>query len=506
MALKHLPNISARELFTGLVDSAVLHELAVTGISIDSRQVKSGDLFIAQAGLNSHGMDYVVDAVRAGAVAVAYDDGDAYAVQRRELLQKQLTAEWVAVPSLQQKVGILASRFYGYPSRQCKLIGITGTDGKTSVTHLLVQALGRLQQPAGSIGTLGYGMSNQLDATSHTTPDAVSLQAMLHELVQQGSQTIVMEVSSHALEQYRVSGCEFDIAVLTNLGSDHLDYHGSLEQYALAKSSLFDFPGVAKRILNVNDTLGRKLAQSHAAESVLTYDSSSRYPSAADIDLIESRMSSRGLGLRVATPVGEIECQTALIGTFNVDNLLACVGVLIALGYEQQQLEYALQDLQPIPGRMQLFQSQTGQAAVVIDFAHTAQALEACLRAVQGTVAGDLYCVFGCGGDRDKSKRSQMGSVAEQLCDHVILTDDNPRGESAERIIKDILQGITKQQQVQVIHDRRKAIATALAAATTSDLVVIAGKGHEQYQIIGDQRLPFSDAQVVRDIRAEGLA
>ena len=337
--------------------------------------------------------------------------------------------------------------------------------------------------------------------TSYTTPDAITLQSLLYNLYQAGCEYVVMEVSSHALEQYRVNGCSIDIAVLTNLGSDHLDYHETVEQYALAKSSLFEFPSLSAQVLNIDDSLGLKLAQQNKKIKAITYSARPDSVQLANVHLSQSRMTEAGLEICVTTDMGSLIIQTGLIGSFNIDNCLACISVLRLLGFDIRQIEQAMQHIKPIPGRMEYFPATHDMAAAVIDFAHTEQALEACLEALRGYTSGDLYCVFGCGGDRDQSKRPLMAAVAERLAEYVFLTDDNPRNEPAELIIKDILAGFKEPQKVRVIHDRQTAIETAMRQARPNDLVVIAGKGHEQIQIVGHQRLAFSDHHVLRKIR-----
>lgn len=495
------PSMTTDDLLRGFADPETLPCLRINNISSNSKTVETGDLFIALAGLTRHAIDFVPDVVTAGAVAVVYDAQDPYCQQRIPLLKKQLDTHWIAVPNLQKVTGEIASRFYGHPSRHFELIGVTGTDGKTSVTHLLIQALTRLNVNAGSIGTLGYGPSNRLSMTRYTTPDAITLQSLLSELYQSGCECVVMEVSSHALEQYRVSGCVFDIAVLTNLGSDHLDYHGTLEQYALAKSSLFESADLTARVLNLNDEFGRQLSKRYKGGSVNSYSSSATSNEKVSVKLQRSRMTDQGLQIDVKTESGLMTIQTQLIGSFNIDNCLACISVLTVLGFDNHKIQSCMQQIKPIPGRMEYFPSLKSQPAVVIDFAHTEQALAACLEAVKDYTNGDLYCVFGCGGDRDQSKRPKMAAVAEKLAQHVFLTDDNPRAESAQQIMQNILAGFKHPQQVRVIHDRQTAIETAMSQAGEKDLVVIAGKGHEKIQIIGDHRLAFSDHQVVRQIR-----
>ncbi len=481
--------------------------LEVHAIQLNSKAVSAGDVFIAQAGHHQHGIDYAADAIERGAKAVLVESNDTRSEQRVALLSRQYPeVEFITVKDLTRKTGAIASRYYGDPGNRFKLIGVTGTDGKTSVTHLLVQAFKRLGIQAGSVGTLGYGVDNELKMTGLTTPDAVSLQGYLFELAVSQCEYVVMEVSSHALDQYRVSGCDFNIAVLTNLGSDHLDYHQTELQYQQAKARLFEDFKLESRVLNLDDAFGQELAIKYNGEKLTGY--STRVDTADTgikpaVQLLHSRMAADGLEIEVKTALGNIQISTALIGDFNIENLLACVSTLLDCGFERADIEQAMQGLLPIPGRMEFFPSLSGHAAVVIDFAHTEQALAACLRALQGAVKGRLYCVFGCGGDRDKGKRASMAAVAEQLSDQVIVTDDNPRNESPQQIMMDILSGFQKPDRVRVIHDRKLAIETALREATENDLVVIAGKGHEQEQIIGDQRIPFSDHQIVRQLLQE---
>jgi UDP-N-acetylmuramoyl-L-alanyl-D-glutamate--2,6-diaminopimelate ligase len=486
-------------LLEGLIGADVLSPslqgLPVTGLSSDSRRTRPGDLFVAESGLGRPGVDFAPDALEAGAVAVLHDAADAYARERVALLQRQYDQPWIALPDLARHVGEIASRFHHHPSAAYRLIGVTGTDGKTSVTHLLMQALERLEHHPGSIGTLGYVQPGQLVPTGYTTPDALRLQGMLSDLRQQGCDVVVMEVSSHALDQQRVAGCAFDIAALTNLGQDHLDYHGDRDRYAAAKARLFDLPGLSLRVLNLDDPLGRELAMRHAGETVIGY--SRRGDEQARIRLVDSSMDRQGLRIRVDCDGEQLEIGSGLVGGFNVENLLACIAILRGLELAPGEIASALQQLQPIPGRMEFFPAAEGRPAVVIDFAHTEQALEACLESLRGFCRGRLFCVFGCGGDRDRGKRPRMAAVAERLADEVIVTDDNPRNESPERIMADILAGFADPQRVRVIHDRQTAIETALAQAAPEDLVLIAGKGHEQVQIVGDRRLPFSDRRVV---------
>ncbi len=487
------------DLLRGFETGEAVPEIAILDIASNSRAVREGSLFIAVSGINSHGIDFAIDAVKSGAVAILYDAEDEYCRRRIPLLGKQVQVLWVGVKGLDRVNGEIVSRFYGEPGKYLKIIGVTGTDGKTSVTHLITQALCRLGKSTASIGTLGYGMANQLKPTTLTTPDTVTLQTYLHEFHQQGCEYVVMEVSSHALEQYRVSGCDFDIAVLTNLGRDHLDYHQDMAHYAAAKARLFREFELSVRVLNADDDLGRSLARELEHEAVIRYSgSASAATTGAEVYLLHCEVTDRGLDMRVATPIGEIRAPTALMGRFNIDNTLACISSLIALGLGHAQVQWAVNGLQPIPGRMEKFKGSAKTATAVIDFAHTEQALRACLSASREHTHGQLWCIFGCGGDRDAGKRKAMGRAAEELADRVIITDDNPRTEPAENIVTEILAGLREPAKACVVHNRQAAIEFALTEAGSDDLVVIAGKGHELEQIVGNQRYPFSDRHVVQ--------
>jgi len=500
-SLSRQTEMTLDNLLQGYVAESHLFNIEITGLTSNSSDVKKGNLFVALAGLTRHALDFVTDAINVGAVAVLFDANDEYCLQRIPLLEKQHAIKFIPVTNLPQNLGKIASRFFAYPSHQFKLIGVTGTDGKTSVTHLLIQALNKLNKRAGSVGTLGYGMANQLKMTKFTTPDAITLQSILFELALGSCEYVVMEASSHALEQHRVSGCQFDIAALTNLGSDHLDYHGDIEHYKAAKSRLFSQQNVSGKVLNLDDDFGISLAKQYKGDNVINYSVDVSGDTAADVRLLSSSMTAQGINIKVSTASGLLTIQTGLIGAFNISNLLCCISVLLQLGFEVQKIEQCMQGLKPIPGRMEYFPSVNQQAAVVIDFAHTEQALSACLNSLKNYCDGKIICIFGCGGDRDQSKRPKMAAVAEQLADQVIVTDDNPRNEPPEQIMRDLLTGFDNPQLVRIIHDREIAIDTALAEASEKDLVVVAGKGHEKFQIIGDKRVPFSDHCVVKQNR-----
>ena len=498
MASPKIPGVLLADLLADYVSGQSLPAIEITNIASHSDQITPGSAFVALPGIKSNGIDFAIDAVKAGAVAVIYDADDDYSQQRVPLLRKQVDACWISVAQLERANGHIVSRFFGDPGRAMTIVGVTGTDGKSSVTHLVTQALTRIGKNCASIGTLGYGIANELTPDNLTTPDAVSLQARLHEFRQKRCEYVVMEVSSHALEQYRVNGCDFDIAVLTNLGRDHLDYHGSQENYAAAKARLFHDFELSGRVINVDDGLGQQLCHTVDARGLFRYSVIGE--SKSEVRLKDMAITENGQNVVAETPLGEVTAVTALLGDFNIENTLACIATLVALGLDHNQLELAVKDLKPIPGRMEKFSGGVEGASAVIDFAHTEQALRACLQAARKHCDGRLWCVFGCGGDRDQGKRSGMGRAVEELADRAIVTDDNPRGEAPEKIVAEILAGMQQPDRACVVHNRQAAIEYALAQAAPEDLVVIAGKGHEQEQIIGNERRPFSDRHVVSRI------
>jgi UDP-N-acetylmuramoyl-L-alanyl-D-glutamate--2,6-diaminopimelate ligase len=497
-------------LLQGFGTAQPIPDINILDIVSSSRQVVAGSLFVALQGGTTHGIDFAIDAVKAGAVGVMYCAQDDYSQNQIDLLRKQIETQWIGVDNLDRVNGEVVSRFFGEPSKAMTIIGVTGTDGKTSVTHLLTQALTRLKKTTASIGTIGYGIGNKRQPITHTTPDAVTLQSYLHEFQEQQCEYVVMEVSSHSLDQYRVNGCDFDIAVLTNLGRDHLDYHGTRQVYAAAKARLFSDFELSAKVVNADDEFGRSLCEPvETSSALIRFSAQPQSPSlndvqgssiGAEVRLIKNNITDKGLSMQVASPVGEIMANTALMGRFNIENTLACISTLIALGFDREQIQLAVTDLQPIPGRMEQFKGAFDQPAVVVDFAHTEQALRACLATCRECTTGKIWCVFGCGGDRDQGKREGMGQAAEQLADRVIITDDNPRTEPPEQIIAEILLGLSNPEKVSVVHSRLLAIEFALSEAGANDLVVIAGKGHELEQIVGIERHPFSDRQVVQRI------
>jgi len=465
-----------------LINIPPVYDRPVHELTLDSRAVQVGDVFFACQGLQVHGRQFINTALSNGAAAILLEQKAATLIFKDDV-------PCIGVPHLSQKLGELAAKFYDYPSRDLNLIGVTGTNGKTSITHFLAQCL---PQPCGLLGTLGYGLYDQLQQASHTTPDALRLQALMADLYTKGARYVAMEVSSHALEQQRVSGLEFDVAVLSNLSRDHLDYHGSLENYAAAKAKLFYWKGLKTAVLNWDDSFGQTLLHEQHSAKCLTY---SLHDSQADIYVQNQTTLPQGYQLKLQTPQGTGHLKTPLLGAFNISNLLAALGVLLSVHIPLDIALRSLSQVRAVPGRMEVFH-QIERPVVVVDYAHTPDALEQALKALRPHCQNKLFCVFGCGGDRDQGKRPLMGSIAEQFADHVILTNDNPRSEDPQQILHDIQQGLT-QAQAQIIPDRQAAIESSIHQAGIHDMVLVAGKGHEEYQQIGEQRVSFSDRECV---------
>lgn len=458
-------------------------------LTLDSRKVKPGDLFLAVPGSQVDGREYIADAIARGAAAVAYELEGALETQDSAALL-------LPVKGLQAQLSAIAGRFYGEPSRALTMLGVTGTNGKTTVSHLLAQALNRLGESCAVVGTLGNGFLNKLHSGVHTTPDPINLQSALADLKRAGATHVAMEVSSHGLAQKRLAAVDMDIAVLTNLTRDHLDYHGSMEAYAAAKADLFAWPGLKVRVLNLDDDFGVQLAREYADKNLKTYSVSN---SEAHVYCREVEYSPEGIRATVATTQGEALLRSKLLGRFNLCNLLAVIATLSGMGYALRDILAVMPELTPPAGRMQAV-VQNGKPLVVVDYAHTPDALQQVLIAMRSHVARNrhLYCVFGCGGERDRGKRELMASVAEASADRLLVTDDNPRNEDPAQIRADILAGLTSAADVQEFADRAAAIAAAIASAQPGDVVVIAGKGHEDYQEICGQRYPFSDLELAQ--------
>lgn len=472
-------------------------DVLIQGLQTDSRKVRKGDLFIAYAGMCSDGRHYIKEAVERKVAAVFFDpNGYKPSIESAVPL--------IPIPRLRSQVGEIAARFYGYPTKHLKVIGVTGTNGKTTCTHFIAQLLESLGMSCAVVGTLGYGFVRNLAKTTHTTPDPIQLQQVFVQMHKLGAKAVAMEVSSHALDQHRVSGVHFDIAVFTQLSRDHLDYHGSMEKYAHAKELLFQQIGLSCGVVNCDDEFGRYLVQKYHKKLILV-GYSVKGVKESRVPLLKAttvKTLARGFAMEVETPWGEGVLNTSLFGQFNTSNVLAVIGVLGLLGMSLEKVLLELSKLKSVPGRMQLVECANGPQ-VVVDYAHTPDALEQVLLSLRKHCRGKLICVFGCGGNRDRGKRPGMGAIAELYADEVIVTNDNPRSESPLEIVQDIQEGFKNPELVLVETDRATAIRYAVQKATIDDIVLIAGKGHETTQVIGEEVLPFDDVQEVK--KALGL-
>lgn len=481
----------AGELLSGLVElTPELSALSITNISLDSRTIQPGGLFLALAGRGRHGLEFLSAAVAHGAVLVLAEGP----VSRD--MQSQVPV--LVIDALSSQVAQLAAKFYRHPADLLRIIGVTGTNGKTSTTHFLAQAL-RSAWRCGVIGTLGNGFVGELQAATHTTPDAVSVQCLLADMRSQGAQAVAMEVSSHALDQGRLDQVPVHTALFTNLTRDHLDYHQTMARYGEAKLRLFSRPDLKFAVINAGDELAQSIPAllPSGCRLVRCYFSPDAKPEGEFLQLQALSTEATGLVIRFVSSWGEAELRTRLFGHFNAHNLLLTAGVLLAWGMPMAQIVPALSAVRPVPGRMQVQGGTNGQPLVVVDYAHTPDALEQALRALRPHTQGKLICVFGCGGDRDAGKRPLMGRLAEQLADVVMITDDNPRHEVSAEIIQQIQSGMQCADQALVVADRAQAIRQAIALAQASDVVLVAGKGHEQTQQVGDDKFPFDDVTEV---------
>ncbi len=482
------PRLSA--LLQGIAAVAPGDDREITGLALDSRAVRPGDVFFACAGTRVSGAAFIADAIAAGATAVLHDANDPAAAVTAAAVPL------IAIDGLRERIGPIAARFHGEPSREMTVIGITGTNGKTSCAHYLAQALAAGGDRCGLIGTLGYGEPGALRPGLHTTPDPLTLQAELARLRDAGVGHAAIEVSSHALEQHRVAGTRFAGAIFTNLSHDHLDYHADLRAYGLAKKKLFLMPGLRFAAINRDDAFGRELIGSLMPDircvAVGLGDAAAGLGAHFHIDATGVELSDAGLSLAISSSWGEGRLEAPLLGRFNARNLLAVLGSLLMLDIPFEEALARMSAVRPVSGRMERFGGGR-RPLVIVDYAHTPDALAEALSALRSHCTGRLWCVFGCGGNRDHAKRPLMGEIAARLADRVVLTSDNPRAEDPDAIIAAIRAGIARAEGIDVIADRARAIRETIAAAAGGDVVLIAGKGHEDYQIIGDRRLAFSD-------------
>lgn len=491
--------MSVRELLQGRADAGATAEIVVHGLALDSRQVSPGDAFVALSGAATHGIRFAPAAsVRGAAVILAEKPVPAPLAPDARHPIDGAVAPTVWVDGLRDGLGAMAARFFGEPSHALQVIGVTGTNGKTSTVQLLAQALHHAGQIVATIGTLGAGLYGATREGERTTPDAIAVHGLLAQFREEGASHVAMEVSSHALDQGRVNAVAFDLAVFTNLTRDHLDYHGTMAAYGDAKQRLFAWPGLSAAIINVDDAFGRALATRVPSNVTLL-----RYGMDHDHAEIVARDIQSGAGgqtFRLVTPWGDADVATRLLGRFNISNLLAVAACLGQLGLSFASIRSVLATLDPVAGRMSRLGGVGVQPLVVVDYAHTPDALEQALSSLRAHCMGRLFCLFGCGGERDSGKRPQMGAIAEALADRIIITDDNPRGEDGDTIIEQIVAGLERPQRAMVERDRAAAIAHAIGSAQPGDVVLIAGKGHEPYQETAGSKQPFDDLAIARNV------
>ncbi|HQZ87556.1 MAG TPA: UDP-N-acetylmuramoyl-L-alanyl-D-glutamate--2,6-diaminopimelate ligase, partial [Gammaproteobacteria bacterium] len=475
----------------------IMNDIHIKNLTTDSRQVKPGDLFIAVPGLTVDGRAYIEQAIKNGAVAV---------VTERKL------------------IGHIAARFFSNPSKQLPVIGITGTSGKTSVSHFIAEIMSYCERSCGVIGTLGTGIFSEKqrfkeirishdekpDKTTHdyTTPDAIAVQRTLAALQKQNVSVVAMEVTSHALDQNRVAGVEFDTVIFTNLTRDHLDYHQNMQTYGEVKKKLFTEFQAKQSIINLDDAFGRvlftELKALNKTGRVLGYSCHKIPPvppfskGGNNVVIADNVvLDKHGIRATVKTPWGEGELRSHLLGLFNVSNILAALTAVCLQGVPLNAVLKAIKAISTAPGRMMRFGGNTEMPLVIVDYAHKPDALALVLEALRGHCVGELWCVVGCGGDRDRGKRPVMAAIGERLSDHLYLTQDNPRTEDPTQIMAEMIQGLKNPTKVIVEYDRAKAIDSAIKNAKAEDIILVAGKGHETYQIIGTEKMPFSDKLVV---------
>lgn len=486
---KHLTQLLAT---VGYRDS-VGHDCIVTGLAIDSRDVRPGDLFLAVAGHQQHGLTYARQAQQLGAVAIF-----AESPLPEDVREQAVDIPIYEIRTLNQQLGTLAAYFHDYPAEKIKVMAVTGTNGKTSTAWLLVQALQALGVSSAYMGTLGMGSLDSLQKLKNTTPSALHIQSFLADSVSRGIACVCLEASSHALVQGRLNGLAIDTAILTNISQDHLDYHQTMTAYAQAKQRLFTEFKLRHAVINSDDAYGRQWLQADIDADLISVYGRQRQAQQNHQHIAESiQARDNGIHFEWLHDQQQNLIKSHLLGGFNVDNLLAVMATLSGLSYSAADILRVIPTLTPVPGRMNMVRLDHKAVTVVIDFAHTPDALAQVLVALSDHCQHQMWCVFGCGGNRDQSKRPQMGRIAERHAHHVIVTDDNPRFESAADIVADIASGMSRPPLI--IHNRKAAIEQALHQSVKGDVVLIAGKGHETTQQIKEDFIEMNDFQVVQD-------
>ena len=496
-ALDNNNGVSLKYLLKGIAEVTDQQERLVTGISNDSRTVGRDYLFTACNCNYNRSIEFTRDAVHKGANVVLYESGNDRDMEGINSLK-------IAVRDLHKKLGVISDRFFGSPTQDMNIIGVTGTNGKTTVSHLITQALTREDDTCGLIGTLGYGTLDNLRYSANTTPMPPTLQHYLADFHDAGIKKAVLEISSHGLDQYRIVGTRITTAVFTNLTRDHLDYHANLESYAGAKRKLFTEYSILNAVININDIQGSNLIREMDKEvRIIKYGmSQSRIQAEDKLEYIYGKIAGqdvKALDLDLETSWGNGSVRVGLTGEFNAYNILACLAVLMLNDFSFDEALKRLSLLQPVPGRMESI-TCSNKATIFVDYAHTPDALIKALKTARSGNSGRLICIFGCGGDRDTGKRPLMGEAAAKYADIIIVTSDNPRSEDPEQIIKHIVKGISGHIDTRILPDRQQAICEAINESQPNDVILIAGKGHEDYQEINGSKIPFSDQEIVKQL------
>lgn len=480
------PNMSLRELLDGYVEVSEVEDRPIRRLAINSQEVNSGDVFFALPGTQTDGRNYIDQALKRQATAIVYEKFGADLKGNRDR-----EVPCIAIEGLQDVLGPIAARYFNFPDRQIRVLGVTGTNGKTTVSYLIAQALDYLDTPCAYLGTIGAGRIGKLQHSDLTTMDSIRLYSVLSDIAQTKIPALSMEVSSHGLDQGRVNGVNFEIGIFTNLSHDHLDYHATFANYGQAKRKLFEYPGMLAMVVNSDDAFGQEIAEyCHTVTTAqcLTYG----FNLGADLTPTSFELSDCGTILELDLDGKSTRFESKLIGRFNVQNLLAVIGALQVFGKSRDQILCAIREIQPPPGRMELLPRVDRRPMVVVDYAHTPDALKHVIGSLREFCEGELIVVFGCGGERDRNKRPLMGAIADQYADRVILTNDNPRQEKPEKIIQEIMSGM--QSSPEICLGRGEAIQLAIETAEESDVVLIAGKGDEQVQLIGNEAWKFNDS------------
>ncbi len=474
-----------QDLLIGIVDAPTIK---YNNICDDSRNVKKGTVFFALKGLSSDGCDFIESAINSGACAVVYEPP-------YDLSNIETSIPIIAVEDLKLEIANIVSRHYESSINEMSIIGVTGTNGKTTVSWLIHQGFKKVGYKSGYIGTLGYGLEN-LNLNELTTPSCMKLHKILSEFQNSGVEYVVMEISSHAIDQRRIEGINFNSVIFTNLSRDHIDYHGNMENYSETKAKLFLERQSKIKIININDSFGRSLIERVDEEVISTSIEPVNIDKDKFISVTKYETNGSGFDIDLKSSWGTFKTHVPLLGTFNIENVIQTIALFLSLGFSLSKIQTIIEGMKAPLGRMESVDVDNNHLLpkVLVDFSHTPDALKLSLQSIRDHYDGKIWCVFGCGGDRDRGKRKMMGNIAERYADYVIVTSDNPRNENPEKIISDILEGISS--KVETIVSREEAINFAIMKANKNEIILIAGKGHESYQKIGEETLKFSDHKI----------